>query len=88
LIGDSTGLLHGTPANLQITSGVTQYINLAVANPAAVPLATVTFTGLPMVGFAVQQFNNGEVVNAAIPGGKVWASYATRINHRFSKSIN
>jgi hypothetical protein len=69
-----------------VTSGQTTYINLAAANPVAATWNEITFTGMPMVGFAVQQFNNGEVMNPSF--GKVWASYATRINHRFSRKID
>ncbi|MCL2297726.1 MAG: hypothetical protein FWC38_06390 [Proteobacteria bacterium] len=87
LIGDATGTMHGVAGAPIFTSDETLYIDLSNNPVAPVSYDTVTFTGLPMVGFAVQQFNNGEVVNAGIPGGKVWASYATRINHRFSKNI-
>jgi hypothetical protein len=67
------------------TSGATQEVDLAPAVPTVANKAKITFTGLPMVGFAAQLFNNGEVQSPSL--GKVWASYAGRINHRFSKSI-
>ncbi|MDR2172721.1 MAG: hypothetical protein LBE32_00685 [Burkholderiales bacterium] len=67
------------------TSGTTQYVDLRAPTPGATTWQTVTFDGLPMVGFGVQLFNNGEVVG---PSGKTWSSYAGRIAHRFSKSIN
>ncbi|MCL2310836.1 MAG: hypothetical protein FWC42_11340 [Proteobacteria bacterium] len=72
-------------AHVLTSTLASQYIDLSVATPAGVTVNTTTFTGLPMVGFAVQQLNNGEAVSADF--GKIWASYAGRIAHRFSKLI-
>jgi hypothetical protein len=80
-----TGGAHVLVGDSATTSGTTQYVNLAAATPTVSTLSTITFTGLPMIGFAVQQFNNGQVEHASY--GKIWASYAGRIAHRFSKTI-
>jgi hypothetical protein len=82
----TTGTGSGAQTLTRTGADTTQYVNL-VGTPSVTGWDEITFTGLPMVGFAVQQFNNGEVASSAVPGGKVWASYAGRIAHRFSKDI-
>ncbi|MDR0770511.1 MAG: hypothetical protein LBE75_04865 [Burkholderiales bacterium] len=71
----------------QLTGGTTQWIDSSAMPPTVNSKNEITFTGLPMLGFAVQQFNNGEVPSS-VPGGKVWASYAGRIEHSFEKRID
>jgi hypothetical protein len=69
----------------KLVGGATKYINMMATMPAVSDEAQTVFVGLPMVGFAVQQFNNGEAVSGDF--GKIWASYAGRISHRFEKDV-
>jgi hypothetical protein len=69
----------------QLTGGATLWIDSSVTPPKVNAMSEITFTGLPMLGFAVQQFNNGTLVDSA--GRNVWASYAGRIEHGFEKRI-
>lgn len=83
---DAAGTYHKLVADSTTTaSGANLYVDLTTNPPTGVAATSVTFNGIPMVGFAAQVFNNGSVDNANL--GKVWASYAGRINHRFSKNI-
>jgi len=43
------------------------------------------FTGLPVIGFATELYNNATVSSAGY--GTVWASYAATVPHRFDRSI-
>ncbi|MCL2872274.1 MAG: hypothetical protein FWF41_04750 [Betaproteobacteria bacterium] len=65
-----------------LVGGATTQVDLEASN--IIPQASATYTGLPMVGFAVQQFNNGTLTNGGL---NVWATYDGRIAHRFSKDI-
>ncbi|MDR2710282.1 MAG: hypothetical protein LBB65_02925 [Burkholderiales bacterium] len=69
-----------------VASGDTDVISFVAGAPVVRSgVAGVQYDGLPMVGFAVQQFNNGTLSNNGL---NVWATYDGRIAHRFSKSIN
>jgi hypothetical protein len=74
----------GTNTWHTLVGGSTVYHDLVAGTQTT--LSTVTYTGLPMIGFAAQQFNNGTLTDGA--GRSVWASYVGRIAHRFSKKIN
>lgn len=89
--GDNAHILRGvtmaaaTNPATTATSGQTQKIDLSQPTPAVTAQEEIIFTGLPMLGFGIQVFNNGQ---ADSEYGKIWASYAGRIAHRFSKSIS
>ncbi|MCL2872234.1 MAG: hypothetical protein FWF41_04545 [Betaproteobacteria bacterium] len=68
-------------------TGSTQHIDLSTSPQTNTNITGYVYRGLPMVGFAVQQFNNGEVSSTVVPGATVWASYAGRIAHHFEKNI-
>jgi len=56
---------------------------VAAGSPKVADAAT-TFYGFPVVGFAVELYNNGTVAGAT---GTVWASYAATVPHRFDRFI-
>lgn len=58
----------------------------AAAGTAAATATPATYVGLPVVGFAVQVFNNGNF-STTESGATVSANYAGRLNHKFSRNI-
>ena len=54
-------------------------------------LTATTFAGLPVVGFAVQAYNNGTLAAAGGPGvtggALVQSSYGVNFNHKTTRSI-
>jgi hypothetical protein len=70
-------------AHHQLLGGSTIHHDLVAGTQTTT--TTATYIGLPMVGFAAQQFNNGTLTDGA--GRSVWASYVGRIAHRFSKDV-
>ncbi|MDR0770314.1 MAG: hypothetical protein LBE75_03835 [Burkholderiales bacterium] len=59
-------------------------LDLSGSTPVVTNPTSVVFSGLPMIGFAAQEFNNGTV---QVGGNNVWSKYTGRIAHRFSKLI-
>ena len=46
---------------------------------------TTAYNGLPVIGYAAQTFNNGTLTDTS--GRNVFATYAGRVQHRFTRSI-
>ena len=77
----------GAPHSLTATGGNgtnTATINVLTGAFTSVNRATATYTGLPIIGFAVQSFNNG-----TIPGdtGPVQSAYGGDFGHRYTRNI-
>jgi len=69
-------------AKLTAPAGSTTVTDLATGR--VTTGATVTYVGLPIMGFAVQSFSNGQ-----LPGltGKVLSNYGGQIAHKFTRRI-
>ncbi|MDR1529788.1 MAG: hypothetical protein LBS40_05255 [Burkholderiales bacterium] len=69
---------------LEVASGSTTRFDATSAGAPATSSDATQYIGLPVVGFAVQVFNNGALETSA---GLVNANYAGRLNHKFSRDI-
>ncbi len=69
----------GTRSVIDLRTGVAPAVGVLAPTGA-------TYNGLPMVGFATQLFNNKALESSAY--GKVWASYASRMDHRYQRDID
>jgi hypothetical protein len=68
--------------NARLIGGNTTVVSLTTGFPSSSPVAT--YTGLPVVGFAVQAYNN----NVIVVGGKnVQSTYGADFGHRYSTNI-
>lgn len=71
-------VLFGGATTLVQINPVTGAVNSGGVGPAS-------YMGLPTIGYAVETFNNGTLVDSA--GQNTKATYAGRINHRYTKDI-
>ncbi len=69
--------------NAKLVGGSTTTVNLLNGGQTSFP-GSATYSGLPVVGFAVQSYNN----NVIVVGGKnVQSTYGADFAHRFSTSV-
>jgi hypothetical protein len=68
----------------QLVGGVSQTVNLATTPPTIGTLATTTFNGLPVIGFAAITFENGTLTSGGL---NVQSNYGGEFVHKLTRSI-
>jgi hypothetical protein len=83
------GTAGSTAAKHVLFGGASTVFNTSTVVPgspsSATTLATTTFNGLPVIGFAAISFNNGNLTTAA--GGALQSAYGGAFNHKATRSI-
>jgi hypothetical protein len=68
----------------QLVGGVSNTVNLATSPPTLGTLATTTFNGLPVIGFAAITFENETLPTSM---GPVQSNYGGNLNHKLTRSV-
>jgi hypothetical protein len=68
----------------QLVGGTSQTVNLATTPPTIGTLATTTFNGLPVIGFAAITFENGTLTSGGL---NVQSNYGGEFVHKLTRSI-
>ena len=68
----------------QLVGGASQTVNLATTPPTIGTLATTTFNGLPVIGFAAITFENGTLTSGLL---NVQSNYGGEFVHKLTRSI-
>jgi hypothetical protein len=67
-----------------LAPATTSKLDLSVATPVAVPVANVSFNGLPVIGFAAITFENGTL---SLGPGLLQSNYGGNFNHKTTTSV-
>ena len=68
----------------QLVGGASNTVNLATTPPTLGALATTTFNGLPVIGFAAITFENGTLTNGLL---NIQSNYGGNLNHKLTRSV-